>query len=227
VESLISRFETIATKAEGDKKWLAAAAALREIGRCLRLLGEMSGELSGTTINVSVHLQRSLTVVLGLGPEEFTRFFGTIFKQASEAQIRALLSAEETQDALCVNPQFDSRCSDAGVEQAARQSLSDEERAVLEAINAKLQRFRDEHASVKYASSRIVLNPNGKGAVTAGLEFLNYDKIEREVEKFGLTRDPSRIATCCSDKWIRERGRTHGRQTSSFRYFLWLARRRF
>jgi hypothetical protein len=31
--------------------------------------------------------------------------------------------------------------------------------------------------------------PHGKGAVTAGLEFLNYDKIEREVEKFGLARD--------------------------------------
>jgi hypothetical protein len=127
--------------------------------RCLRLLAELSGELgSGTTINVSLHLQRSLNVVLGLRPDEFTQFFRNIWKEASEAQIRALLSAEETQDALCVNPLFDSRCNDEAVERAARESLRDEERAALETINAKLQRFRDGHQGVKAGRSRIVVS---------------------------------------------------------------------
>jgi hypothetical protein len=125
----------------------------------LRLLTELSGELgSGTAINVSLHLQRSLSVVLGLDPKEFTQFFGAILKKASEAQIHALLSAEETQDALCVSPLFDSRFNDDAVEQAARESLTDEERTALEGINAKLQRFRDEHQAVKAGRSRIILN---------------------------------------------------------------------
>jgi hypothetical protein len=79
-------------------------------------------------------------------------------KEASEAQIHALLLAQETQDALCVNPLFDSRFNYEAVERAARESLTDEERAALESITAKLQRFRDDHQSVKVDRSRIVLN---------------------------------------------------------------------
>jgi glutamine synthetase adenylyltransferase len=124
----------------------------------MRLLAELSGELSGTTINVSLHLQRSLSVVLGLGPEEFTQFCGTLLKEASEAQIHALLSAEETQDALCVNPLFDSRFNDEAVEEAALKTLTEEERENLERINAKLQSFRDEHQTVKCGTHRIVVS---------------------------------------------------------------------
>jgi hypothetical protein len=156
---LISKLERIASKAEDGKQWLAAAGALREVGRCLRLLGELSGELgSGTTVNISIQLERTLSVVLGLHPEEFTRFCGTLLKEASEAQIHALLSAEETQDALCVNPLFDSRFNDEAVERAGRASLSDEERNALDRINAKLKRFRYDHQAVKAGTSRIIFN---------------------------------------------------------------------
>jgi hypothetical protein len=116
---------------------LAASGALREVGRCLRLLGEISGELqTGVTLNIS--LQRSLSVVLGLRPQEFTQFWAKILKQASEAQIDAVLSAEETQDALCVSPLFDSQFNDDAVERAGRESLSDEECDAFERITAKL-----------------------------------------------------------------------------------------
>jgi hypothetical protein len=42
---LIARLEGLATKAEDGKQWPAAGGALREVGRCLRLLGELSREL--------------------------------------------------------------------------------------------------------------------------------------------------------------------------------------
>jgi hypothetical protein len=57
---LIASLEGIATKAEDAKQWLAAAGALREVGRCLRLLGELSGELGSGTIPMSRSTLRRL-----------------------------------------------------------------------------------------------------------------------------------------------------------------------
>jgi hypothetical protein len=159
VGALISRLERIATQAENDKQWLAASGSLREVGRLLRLLGELSGELgTGPTINVSVHLQRSLSVVLRAAPDEFLNFWKTILKEATQPQLNALLTADETKQALCTIPFYDSLLDEEAVNQAARDSLSDEDCAALESINAKLQHFRDDHQSVKVERTRIVLS---------------------------------------------------------------------
>jgi hypothetical protein len=93
VEALIARLEGLATKAEDGKQWLAASGALREVGRCLRLLGELRGELgTATTVNIALHLERSLSVLLRASPEDLLKCWRTILKQATQPQLNALLT---------------------------------------------------------------------------------------------------------------------------------------
>jgi hypothetical protein len=130
--------------------------ALREVGRCLRLLGELSGELrSGPAVNVTLHLEKSVSVLLRATPDEFVSFWKSIVSQASPEQLSAALSAEEVQRALAASsPFFDSLLDRQAIGLAAAATLSEEDRSVLD----KLRSFREEHQTVKCGDYRVVLD---------------------------------------------------------------------
>jgi hypothetical protein len=50
IGSLIERLSRIAQKAEEDRAWSSAAAAIREIRACLTLLAQLTGGIAGTNI---------------------------------------------------------------------------------------------------------------------------------------------------------------------------------
>jgi hypothetical protein len=94
VESLIQRLETIAQRAEEDRAWSSAAAAIREIRGCLTFLGQLTGELqvrASTNINLSFVSQRTQASLLAGSPEEFGRFWKELFDRATKEQ-RSLAS---------------------------------------------------------------------------------------------------------------------------------------
>jgi hypothetical protein len=156
VERLIAELQVISTKAQEARSWVGAAGALREVGRCLRLLGELSGELrSGPAVNVTLHLEKSVGVLLRATPDEFVSFWKSIVSQASPEQLSAALSAEKVQRALAASsPFFDSLLDRQAIGVAAAATLSEEDRSVLD----KLRSFREEHQTVKCGDYRVVLD---------------------------------------------------------------------
>ena len=95
VESLIQRLESIARKAEQDRAWSSATAAIREIRGCLTLLGQLTGELqmrpSTTSISLTVVSQRVQMSLLAASPKEFGRFWTELFEKATDEQKQAAL----------------------------------------------------------------------------------------------------------------------------------------
>src|SRR4051812_32973538 len=68
LQSLISRLDRLAHKAEEDRAWPAAIGALREIRGCLTLLAQLTGELEAsrhTNVHLSVAFERVQMTLLG------------------------------------------------------------------------------------------------------------------------------------------------------------------
>lgn len=125
IESVIQRLESITQKAEEDRAWSSAVAAIREIRGCLTLLAQLTGELQShgsTNISVSIVSQRVQASVLAASPGEFAQFWKELLEKASEEQKSA---------ALAVTPREDR--SDLSV-------LTDEELEMLERLTRKVQR---------------------------------------------------------------------------------------
>jgi hypothetical protein len=96
IGSLIERLSRIAQKAEEDRAWSSAAAAIREIRACLTLLAQLTGELQErTSSNISISLvsQRIQASLLAATPEELGRFLRELLEKATKDQRKAALAA--------------------------------------------------------------------------------------------------------------------------------------
>jgi hypothetical protein len=156
VERLLSELQGIFRQAQEARSWVGACGASREIGRSLRLLGELRGELrSGPALNVTLHLEKSVSVLLRATPDEFVSFWKNIVSQASPEQLSAAFRDEEVQRALAASsPFFDSLLDRQAIGLAAVATLSEEERSVLD----KLRGFSEHHQTVDCGGYRVVLS---------------------------------------------------------------------
>lgn len=91
IESVIQRLESITQKAEEDRAWSSAVAAIWEIRGCLTLLAQLTGDLQShgsTNISVSIVSQRIQACGLAASPGEFAQFWKELLEKAEKRRTR-------------------------------------------------------------------------------------------------------------------------------------------